>query len=138
MNARCAVLAVLGILTVDNAQAANWVKLVGKKDRVQISVDTESIRTSDGMVQAWELFNFDTPDLFQGQAARSVKYLYSHNCAEHTVALVHGVFYAGRNGEGEVLSENDSSEIVYLEPIPGTIGARGLKFVCSYARKHKK
>lgn len=138
MNARCAALAVLGMLMAGNVQAANWVKLVGKKDHIQISIDTESIQTSDGLVQAWELFNFETPDQFQGIAASSVKYLYSHNCAEHTVALVRGVFYEGKNGEGAELADNASSEIVYLQPIPGTIGAKGLKFVCSYASKNKK
>ena len=138
MNARCAALAALGILMAGNAQAANWVKLIGKKDHIQISIDTESIQTSEGGVQAWELFNFETPDLFQGNAASSVKYLYSHNCAEHTVALVRGVFYGSMNGEGAEVAENASSEIVYLQPIPGTIGAKGLQFVCSYARKNKK
>lgn len=138
MNAMCGALVALAGLLAGNVQAANWVKIVGEKDGIEIAIDAKSIRTTDGVVQAWELFNFDTPDQFQGKSASSVKYLYNHKCAERTVALARGIFYEGRDGEGDELSDNASSEIVYLEPIPGTVGEKGLNFVCSYARKHKK
>ncbi|MES1982369.1 MAG: surface-adhesin E family protein [Pseudomonadota bacterium] len=125
-------------LAATNAQADNWVKIVGNQDQIAISMNTDSIHTSGGIVEGWELFNFEKPDLFQGKAAYSVKYFYYRNCSDRTAALAHGLFYGRRNGEGAVISDNLASEVFYMDVIPGTVGDKTLDFVCTYARNNNR
>jgi hypothetical protein len=138
MRVICHALLLFCSLEAGKAQADSWVKLVGNQDRMEIALDTDSIHTSGNIVEGWELFNFDKPDLFQGKAAYSVKYFYYRNCAERTAALAHGLFYGRPDGKGAVISDNGVSEIVYMDVIPGTVGAKSLDFVCSYAKKNNR
>lgn len=121
------------------AAPERWV-LVTRNDRVAIYVDTGSIATKDGVLRAWEKWEYasDRPgnDRTGRRPYRTARFLTHYDCRERASAEVQSVFYDA-SGEvvGKVSEDPKTVRLTYV--VPGLLSEAALNFVCK-PRTQKK
>lgn len=114
--------------------------LVTQTDNVSIYVDTRSITLKDGVVRAWEKWEYasDRPGTpaTGHRPYRSARFLTHYNCRDRASAEVQSIFY-DTAGEvvGKVTEDPKSIRLTYL--VPGLLSESALNFVCK-AKVQKK
>jgi hypothetical protein len=121
------------------AAAEQWA-LVTRTDKVAIYVDTRSITPKDGVLRAWEKWEYasDRPGTptTEHRPYRSARFLTHYDCRDRASAEVQSVFYDA-SGEvvGKVVEDTKTTRLTYV--VPGLLSESVLNFVCK-PRKQKK
>jgi hypothetical protein len=122
------------------AAAERWVT-VATTDNVVIAVDTRSITVKDGVLRAWEKWEYtiDRPGTYTTgyRAYRSARFLTHYDCRERTSAEMQSVFYDA-SGEvvGKVTEDPKTTRLTYV--VPGLLSETALNFVCKAKATPKK
>jgi hypothetical protein len=121
------------------AAAERWV-LVTRTDTMAIHVDTQSLTVKDGVLRAWEKWEYaaDRPgtNATAHRAYRSVRFLTHFDCRERTSTEMQSVYYDA-SGEvvGKVIEDPKTTRLTYV--VPGLLSESTLNFVCK-AKVQKK
>jgi hypothetical protein len=138
MKTLCVALMLLCGLLAENADAANWVKIVDSNTS-GIFVDTDSIIKTGDIVAAWykREFNHAMPTEKKHQLYKSSKVLNYYNCSEHEIAPAQWITYENKNGAGRIISNEKVISLEYGDIPPGEAGEAIFNFVCEYVKQHR-
>jgi hypothetical protein len=122
------------------AAAEQWT-LVTQTDQVALYIDTRSITSKDGVLRAWEKWEYpsDRPGnrATGRQPFRSARFLTHYDCRARTSAEVQSVYYDA-NGEvvGKVTEDPKTVRLSYV--VPGLLSESALDFVCKPRKQKQK
>jgi hypothetical protein len=114
------------------AAAERWVA-VARTENVAISVDARSITAKDGVLRAWEKWEYsvDRPGTSTTghRAYRSARFFTYYHCGERASAEMQAVFYDA-SGEvvGRITEDPKITPLTYV--VPGLLSESTLNFVC--------
>lgn len=122
------------------AAAEQWT-LVTRTDHVALYVDVRSITSKDGILRAWEKWEYasDRPGITATarQPYRSARFLTHYDCRSRTSAEVQSVYYdAGGTVVGKVIEDPKAIRLTYV--VPGVLNESALDFVCKPRTPKKK
>jgi Surface-adhesin protein E len=107
--------------------------LVTRTERVAIYIDTRSIVSKDGVVRAWEKWEYtsDRPGTYatDHRPYRSAQFLSHYDCLQRTSAEMQTVYYdAAGEVVGKVTEDPKTARLTYV--VPGLLSESTLNFVC--------
>ncbi|MFO1206617.1 MAG: hypothetical protein U1E63_12945 [Burkholderiales bacterium] len=122
------------------AAAEDWT-LVTQTDHVALYVDTRSITSKDGVLRAWEKWEYasDRPGITatDRQPYHSARFLTHYDCRNRASVEVQKVFYdANGTVVGKVTEDPKSVRLTYV--VPGLLSEAALDFVCKPRTPKKK
>jgi hypothetical protein len=114
------------------AAPQRWV-LVTRTENVSVFVDTRSIVSKDGVVRAWEKWEYasDRPGNYAtGRLPyRTARFLTHYDCQARSSAEVQSVYYdAGGEVVGKITEDPKTIRLTYI--VPGLLSESTLDFVC--------
>jgi hypothetical protein len=123
----------------DLGAAERWVA-VAQTDKVAIYVDTRSLTQKDGVLRAWEKWEYaaDRPGTYATahRAYRAARFLTHYDCRERASAELQSVYYdAAGEVVGKVSEDPRNTPMTYV--VPGLLSESALNFVCK-GRTEKK
>jgi YD repeat-containing protein len=131
--------ALLAVCLLPAAAPERWA-LVTRTDQVAIYVDTRSIALKDGVLHAWEKWEYaaDRPGNYATghRAYRSAHFLTHFDCRERASAEMQSIFYdAAGEVVGKVTEDPKTTRLTYV--VPGLLSEATLNFVCKAKTKKK-
>jgi hypothetical protein len=116
------------------AAAAHWQAINQSVGTALVYLDTDSVKTHDGIVEAWLRFDFAQPQYTEigGKTFRSIKQLLYFNCDDAQYERVRQIMYSEGQGMGETVGTYTwKKEQRSYEPVlPHTDSAVIYEFVC--------
>lgn len=122
--------------------AATWVS-VGENAEIEVFVDTDSIRKNGNLVKTWLKWQWtkpsEIPNSYPKKFYQTEKQLQISDCANRTLAVAQGIYYADTNGTNVVDSYTiEERHWQFSEAAPETIGETLIKFACRSQGAKKK
>ena len=139
-HCRLALAALLIARLLPAAAAEQWT-LVTQTDHLALYVDTRSITSKDGVLRAWEKWEYasDRPGITATgrQPYRSARFLTQYDCRGRESAEMQSVFYdASGTVVGKVTEDPKNIRLTYV--VPGLLSESALDFVCKPRTPKKK
>jgi len=122
------------------AHAEFW-QTVGGSDASELTIDTESIKETSGIREAWSMWNFSQPRVTNDNhfpALKSYKDLQQYNCKDKTMRLTREIIYSDLDGKGQSQDHSDAlKNMQFSAPAAGSVGDAMLQLVCGFQFKKK-
>lgn len=100
---------------------------------VMFQVNTETIKSRNGYVYFWELWNFLKPEaLPNGETVFSIKSFYQTDCDLLRTKTLSVSTFEKYGGKGKSTSIDTNDEWTYHSP--GSVGGRTAKYACDYIK----
>jgi hypothetical protein len=115
------ILTLLAIL-ISNSAAAEWTRVGGGDDDSNVYVDLETFRRNGDKVKLWSLRNFKTLNGVGKAKHLSNKTQWEIDCKEEQVRMPAYMEFSGRDGSGQVVTNDFSPNDSWIPVAPGTIG----------------
>jgi len=123
------------------AHAEFW-QTVGGTDTSELTIDTDSIKETNGIREAWSLWNFNQPRVTNDShfpTLKSYKDLQQYNCNDKTMKMTREIIYSDLDGKGEKQDHSDAlKNMQFNKPATGSVGDAMVQLVCSYDIKKSK
>jgi hypothetical protein len=117
------------------AHAERW-QDIGNTDQSKLSMDVDSIKQTEGIREAWSMWNFKDARPNNDKsfpALKSYKDLHQYNCEEKTLKLTREIIFAENNGKGDQRDHSDAlKKMRFTKPEPGSVGDAMVQLVCGY------
>jgi hypothetical protein len=117
------------------AHAENW-QSIGGNDQVELSIDVDSIKESNGIREAWSMWNFKAArpsNDISLPTLQSYQDMHQYNCEEQTWKLTREVIFAENDGKGAKLDHSGAlKNMQFTRGKPNSVADAMLQRVCRY------
>jgi hypothetical protein len=117
------------------AHAENW-RPVGGSDTAELSIDADSIKETNGIREAWSMWNFKAARPNNDRdfpALKSYKDQHQYNCKDQTIKLTREVIFADNNGKGPKRDHSDAlKNMTFNKPAAGSVAEAMTELVCGF------
>ena len=121
---------IIALLLLSSGPAYAELVAVAETFGAKIYVDLETIRSTEGKVEVWAIFDYKRRQRLNDELNYlSIKRLYQYECANEYFRLRATLFFMGNMGTGHVVQDSFNEDIWRLVPSAG-VGRTLMELAC--------